>query len=117
MGGASTLIILLASLHIRRVNRRRRAARAAQLSDQSAALRAAITALPTRLYNDTPRSAASTSSDVEVEECAICFEVDTPRCMLIPCGHLCFCLACGRKQTACPICRVPVERVNRAIPL
>ena len=50
-------------------------------------------------------------------ECAICFEVDTPRCILIPCGHLCFCLACGRKQTACPICRVPVERVNKAIPL
>ena len=131
MGGASTLIILLASLHIRRVNRRRRAARAAQLSDQSAALRAAITALPTRLYNDTPRSAASTSSDVEVEECAICFEVYEAGEELreLPCAHF-FHSRCidewllGRaanaqhveelRLAACPLCKaIPIGDHNK----
>ena len=114
MGGASTLIILLASLHIRRVNRRRRAARAAQLSDQSAALRAAITALPTRLYNDTPRSAASTSSDVEVEECAICFEVYEAGEELreLPCAHFfhsrCIDEWLLASSDLCPECSQPV---------
>ena len=48
-------------------------------------------------------------------ECAICFEdfvAGTARCVLIPCGHTGFCLACGRAQAACPICRVPVERAQ-----
>ena len=48
-------------------------------------------------------------------ECAVCFEdfeKDTARCVLQPCGHAGVCLACGRAQTACPICRVPVERAQ-----
>ena len=48
-------------------------------------------------------------------ECAICFEdfdAGTIRCVLIPCGHLGFCLACGSRQTSCPICRVPVAHAQ-----
>ena len=48
-------------------------------------------------------------------ECAICFEdfeAGTVRCALVPCYHALFCLACGRTQTACPICSVPVERAQ-----
>ena len=44
-------------------------------------------------------------------ECVICFEAIMLRCALSPCGHSSLCLACGREQTTCPICRVPVERV------
>ena len=37
----------------------------------------------------------------------------TARCVLQPCGHAGVCLACGREQAACPVCRAPVERAQR----
>ena len=45
-------------------------------------------------------------------ECAICFREDARKCVLIPCGHRCACLACSEALAECPICRVRVERVQ-----
>ena len=44
-------------------------------------------------------------------ECAVCFDENAPRCVLLPCRHRCVCEACGREQTVCPICSVRIERV------
>ena len=61
--------------------------------------------------------AANTSTSVVVAagamiECAICFEMGAPRCLLQPCGHLCVCPSCSRGLADCPICRIHVERVQ-----
>ena len=76
-----------------------------------AAAAAAAAALPP----PPPRADAPDAQPAARNECAICFEdfgAAAARCALIPCGHTGCCLACGRAQATCPICRVPVERAQ-----
>ena len=44
--------------------------------------------------------------------CAICFDAPANH-IVTPCGHLCACGACLPKCERCPICRGPMESVQR----
>ena len=57
----------------------------------------------------TPHTAGGGAGAIE---CVICFEVGAPRCVLVPCGHLCACPSCSHRIFDCPICRTPIERVQ-----
>jgi len=41
-------------------------------------------------------------------ECVVCMDRE-PEAVLVPCGHLCMCMACVPSITDCPICRVPIQ--------
>ena len=44
--------------------------------------------------------------------CSIC--IDAPQELaVVPCGHLCMCIACSKDVTACPICRVEIQSTLR----
>ena len=50
--------------------------------------------------------------DYDNDLCKICF-VNTINTVIIPCGHFCSCLDCGRRLDAeCPICRGPIAKVQ-----
>lgn len=44
--------------------------------------------------------------------CSIC--IDAPQELaVVPCGHLCMCIACSKGVTKCPICRVVIQSTMR----
>lgn len=46
------------------------------------------------------------------ELCKIC--MDAPmECVMLECGHIATCIACGKRLSECPICRQYVIRVVR----
>ena len=52
-------------------------------------------------------------------ECIVCLNAQVST-VLIPCGHLCLCVACGEllqkskpESTNCPLCREPVKQMHR----
>jgi hypothetical protein len=46
------------------------------------------------------------SSSAEDKTCCVCMEKERD-VTLVPCGHVCCCLACAEKLVDCPICRKP----------
>lgn len=44
--------------------------------------------------------------------CKVCWE-NVVDCVLLECGHMCACTACGKRMAECPICRRMVSRVVR----
>lgn len=54
-----------------------------------------------------------------VEDATCCVCLDQPRnLVLIPCGHLCLCVDCGRHGglKECPLCRVRITKRLRVYP-
>jgi hypothetical protein len=62
--------------------------------------------------------AEQSNQGVPRTECIVCMAASVST-VLIPCGHLCLCVACAEsmkknvKVMQCPLCRVPVERTHR----
>jgi rubrerythrin len=59
-------------------------------------------------------SAASSVSDSLSSDdhlCKICYE-NVANCVLLPCGHVGFCMACSRQCPACPACRQPITEAK-----
>ena len=55
----------------------------------------------------------------EAEEslCVVCMDAP-PRCVVLPCMHMCTCEACTQQLVeqgaqSCPVCRAPIERIER----
>jgi hypothetical protein len=53
----------------------------------------------------------------EANECVACLD-DYANVCLIPCGHVCLCVACACKldePSRCPLCRVPIEGAAKTV--
>lgn len=58
---------------------------------------------------DTPLA----DEDSEEKGCVICL-TNVKCCILLPCAHLCLCLACARQsERRCPLCREHCTRIQR----
>jgi len=61
----------------------------------------------------TAAAAVETESETQVfRECVVCM-AKPPSHVLIPCGHLCLCMACSVALEQCPICRAHVQSTMR----
>lgn len=80
------------------------------------ALRASVEQLRIEAMRD-EEIAAVANTDTEsakhvFRECIICM-AKPPSHVLVPCGHLCMCMACSVALEQCPICRVHVQSTMR----
>lgn len=66
-----------------------------------------------RLWKDTVQLKNNVCEESDLENlCKIC--MDAPlECVLLECGHVATCVACGKQLAECPICRQFVTRVVR----
>jgi hypothetical protein len=51
--------------------------------------------------------------DAEEKECTVCLSTDS-NAIIMPCGHMCVCLDCGKQlqkssQNLCPVCRGAIQ--------
>ena len=60
------------------------------------------------LSNEDSASAAAFQSNI----CKVCMDAVVD-CLLLECGHMVSCTACGKRLAECPICRRYVVRVVR----
>ena len=80
------------------------------------ALRSSVEQLRVEAMRD-EEIAAVANTDTEsakhvFRECIICM-AKPPSHVLVPCGHLCMCMACSVALEQCPICRVHVQSTMR----
>ena len=56
---------------------------------------------------------ADEETEDESRACVVCLD-NVKCCAIMPCAHMCVCIACGKKVTqSCPICRGAVKSVKR----
>lgn len=84
--------------------------------DLEEALRASVEQLRIEALRDEAMVAVkppdSESAKPVFRECVVCM-TKPPSHVLIPCGHLCMCMACSVALEQCPICRVRVQSTMR----
>lgn len=65
-----------------------------------------------RLWEEHKQSRADVEALDEGDLCKICWDAPI-ECVILECGHMACCIACGKQMSECPICKQYVVRVVR----